>query len=265
MDNGSPVLYTWFSLMHTRIDLILCDKEEKELKAIAARIYDNMLALEETANYFNPRSELSEINAKAFDEAVAVSPSLFTMIWQCLDYNKMTLGYFDITVKSDHHTPDMPGTILLDIENSSIRYQQSGTRIDLSGYLKGYALEAVKRILDDFHIANALINIGNSSVFALGNHPHGDGWKISHSFPGDRTKEPICLRDQCLTTSGNDTTDRKHLISPYTGTYVEGVGGVSVLTKQATAGEALSTALAVAPLEQRSQILENFEATAYEL
>ncbi len=68
----------------------------------------------------------------------------------------------------------------------------------LSTYLvssKGYALETIKSILNECVIENALINMGNSSVLALGNHPVGTGWKVNN----------ILLHNECLTTSGNDS------------------------------------------------------------
>ena len=64
-------------------------------------------------------------------------------------------------------------------EAQSVFFQQAGTTINLSGFLKGYALDKIREILKVHIIANALINMGNSSVLALGNHPVGTGWKVS--------------------------------------------------------------------------------------
>lgn len=51
--------------------------------------------------------------------------------------------------------------------------------INLSGFLKGYALEKIRELLQQYEIENALVNMGNSSVLALGHHPLADGWKVN--------------------------------------------------------------------------------------
>lgn len=51
--------------------------------------------------------------------------------------------------------------------------------------------------------------MGNSSILALGNHPVGSGWKIND----------ILLHNECLTTSGNDSPSRRHIVSPQNGNW----------------------------------------------
>lgn len=264
-DTARSILYAWFTSMNTRVDIVLCNRSEAELKAISNLIYDKLNELEKAANYFDESSELSVINRRASQEPVKAQSHLFAMIWQCVDYNKLTSGCFDVTVKSDNYSGETISSVILDIDKSTVFFQQEGTKIDLSGYLKGYALEEIRRVLEDFHISDALINLGNSSVLALGNHPNGNGWKLGMEFPTAKTDEDIVLKNQCLTTSGNDKTGRKHIISPHTGTFAEGVRGVSVVTDRATDGEVLSTALFIASPEQREEILQHFGAKVYDL
>ena len=96
--------------------------------------------------------------------------------------------------------------------------------------------------------------MGNSSVLALGDQPHGKGWKIDFQHGSVHT---IVLHDECLTTSGNNTNERKHIISPFTHSYVEGKREIAVVTESGALGEALSTGLFVANVAQRMSILEH--------
>ena len=144
-------------------------------------------------------------------------------------------------------------------EEQSIFYRQPGITINLSGFLKGYALETIRDILHSCSIENALINMGNSSVLALGNHPAGTGWKVNFGNQSETKKtgksQSILLYNECLTTSGNESDGRRHIISPQNGNFVEGIRQIAVVTKNGAVGEILSTALFAAGPEQRETLL----------
>lgn len=258
--NDKGLLYAWFSSMHTRVDIVLsCRKQEEELMAVVNHIYDTLQQLENTANYYHPTSELAHVNRTAATTPVVISRPLYDIIACCLEYNKKTLGCFDITVHSDNYNQDTIHSVCLSPDTSSIFFSQKGTTINLSGFLKGYALDKIRELLTNDAIENALINMGNSSVLALGNHPVGKGWKISFENKAnadDSTgQQEILLQDECLTTSGNDSPQRKHIISPQSGTLMEGLRQVAVVTTYGSIGEILSTALFVANREQREKII----------
>jgi len=257
------LLYAWFLSMHTRVDIILCcQKSENELMLVVNSIYDTLRQLERIANYYNPSSELSQVNQRASTAPVMISQSLYRMISLCTEYHKKTLGCFDVTIHSDNYNQDTIHSIHLYPEAQSVFFQQAGTTINLSGFLKGYALDKIREILKVHIIENALINMGNSSVLALGNHPAGTGWKVSFGDQASTTKnyktQSILLNNECLTTSGNNSDDRKHIISPSSGKPLEGVRQVTVVTDDGTTGEILSTSLFVANQKQRELIMSEF-------
>lgn len=240
--HGGAMLYAWFLSMHTRVDIILYSrKPEKELLLVVNRIYDALCRLEKIANFYASDSELSFINRTASVAPVVLSEELYSMIALCLEYNSKTLGCFDVTVHSRNYNQTTIHSVQLSAEGHSIYFSQPGVAVNLSGFLKGYALETIKGILNGALIGDALINMGNSSVLALGDHPAGSGWKINN----------ILLHDECLTTSGNDSPERRHIVSSRNGKLVEGVGQVAVVTVNGAIGEILSTALFAADCELR--------------
>ena len=90
-DDG--LLYAWFLSMHTRVDIILCcQKSENELMLVVNSIYDTLRQLERIANYYDPSSELSQVNQRASTAPVMISQSLYRMISLCTEYHKKTLG-----------------------------------------------------------------------------------------------------------------------------------------------------------------------------
>lgn len=262
----ASILYAWFVCMHTRVDVVLSNKREEEGKLIAENIYKRLSYLEKVGNCYDPLSELSTLNNSRCGVPTIVGTDLFSMIEMSILYNKKTNGYFDISIDSHHYSIDTIKNVDLSEKGSTITLNREGIKLNLSGFIKGYGLDEVKKILEEKRIDNALINIGNSSVLAMGNHPFGDGWKVGIDFPttSDKKKE-IILKNKCLTTSGNQTIQRKHIRSPYTGELIEGVKGVSVITDSAAEGEALSTALFAADTQERGEILRHFEATIYNL
>lgn len=255
----SGILYAWFSAMHTRVDMILCHKTEEELKSMAHRIKEELTQLEKSANFYDPASELYRVNTAASGSFVTVSTELYTMIETALQYRLMTRGLFDITIQSANYNKDTARNVKLSQDSHSIYFQQPGLRIDLSGFLKGYALDKVRKILEDHNITHALVSLGNSSVLALGNHPHGNGWKVGfNGQTGTTGTESLTLHNQCLTTSGNDSKERKHIIDPQTGSYVEGVKQVAVVTPTGVEGEVLSTSLFIATPGQWDKLIKSF-------
>lgn len=173
---GDGLLYVWFPSMHTRVDILLCSqKSEEELLSVAERIHEALSCLEKTANYYDPASELAVVNRTASVSPVVLSSQLYAMVDLCLEYHEKTSGCFDVTVHSENYNQDTIHSVCLSAEEQSIFYRQPGITINLSGFLKGYALETIRDILHSCSIENALINMGNSSVLALGNHPGRNG------------------------------------------------------------------------------------------
>jgi thiamine biosynthesis lipoprotein len=236
--------------MHTRIDMLLYDKTESKLRNTVAVISDTLHDLEMTANFYDPTGELSKVNQTAHIKPIKLSKDLFRIISLCRMYREKTAGCFDIAIHSDNYHAGTFRSIVSDEENQTIYFTEQGLRLDLSGFLKGYALDKAREICRNLSQENALINIGNSSVMAIGNHPHGEGWKVGLAT----TEKEFLLKNECLTTSGNDSLGRKHIICPHTGKYIEGKGTVSVITPTGSEGEALSTALFVANPEQKERL-----------
>ena len=165
---------------------------------------------------------------------VPVSPALFALLARCLQANRDTGGLFDITVNSPDFRPGLINSVKLSTEDAcSLHFTPFPEReehgggasiiLDLSGILKGYALERLRALLPTFGIRDALINLGNSSILSLGKNPS--------DIPAG----------YCLTTSGNATADRRHIRNPLTGEFITGKHTVSVTTASAIDGEIQST------------------------
>lgn len=220
--------YAWFYALHTRVDiLLLAPCSEAEFETAEKAMHQELHAVEHIGNRFDPSSELSQAVQLATALPVTISQELYTLLERCLQANRDTCGLFDITVNSPNFHPGIindvqlipsakGGSLILNPNNPSII-------LDLSGILKGYALERLRHLLPTFGIHDALINLGNSSILSLGNNPS--------DIPSGH----------CLTTSGNATHQRQHIRNPLTGKFITGQRQISVTTENAIDGEILST------------------------
>ncbi len=150
------VFYAWFISMHTRVDIVLNGKDEEQLMQITENIYRKLYALEKTGDFYNPSSELSAVNNTEKGIPRVVSNDLFTMIEMCISHNKRTDGYFDISIDSDDYTADTIKHLSISKKDQAVTLNQKGMKLNLSGFVKGYALDQIKEILAEKNINNAL-------------------------------------------------------------------------------------------------------------
>ncbi|MBN2639543.1 MAG: FAD:protein FMN transferase [Bacteroidales bacterium] len=254
------LFYAWFSAMHTRIDILISTiNTDEDHYSIVQRVEAEIKRVEAFANRFDEKSELARLNQMAFAKEFNTSPELFQIISECIEYKEVTLGLFDITLNHKNSYKSSMNNLFLDYEKQSIRFFTPDIKLDLSGFIKGHVLRAVKQILTSEGILNAVINMGNSSILSLGNHPQGNGWKITRCE--EPLKEACVLQEQCLTTSGNNKQTRWPIRNPLTGEIVRPCRPVSVLTNDPGLGEVLSTALYVANKTEKEQILSKTQGT----
>lgn len=250
---AGAVYYTWFAAMHTRIDLILCGQGESAARSLADLVEDAIAAIERKVNRFDSQSDLSLLNAR---RSTSLDRELYAMIRDAVRWHGHTGGYFDPAVQSPAGSRGVQG-LYFDDEALAIGFADDSTVLDLNGYVKGYALDRSVELLRRAGVRDALVNIGNSSVAAIGRHPHGEGWKVGVEAPwppGGMLLEPVLAPGEVLTTSGNDAVGRAHIIDPVLGEFRRGEGMVSVRTRSGVAGEALSTALFAASPDLRNQM-----------
>lgn len=258
LEPGRSIFYAWFEVMHTRADLLLCHRSEKELNSTVDNIAKELFRIENITNRFNRNSELGQLNDNAFLSPVKVSEELFSIIQRCIDFYHKTSGYFDITVNSANNYRNGIKNIILDHQSLTVRFLHPDIKLDLCGYAKGYALDRIREMLQN-QISDALLNLGNSSVMALGNHPCGDGWKIAMNEQAySSIKHPVILHNECFTSSGNSSGNLNHIICPGTGKRVERKEVVSLITPDGISGEVFSTALFAASLPDREKIVRRF-------
>lgn len=239
--------------MGSPAEVFLVGDDEVQLAAAAEAALDEISRLADRWSRFSPASEISRINREAPRGWALVDRELFAVLAECDRWRLLTGGAFDITAgswRSEDHVPPIGGADLeLDAGNCAIRFRAPGLRLDLGGYGKGAALEIAANLLIGQGVDNALLQIGTSSVRALGPGPAGDGWPVALRQPDrpDQVVRELTLRDAGLSSSATLSSGQvqSDVVDPRTGEPLRQQRACCVAATTAAAAEALSTALLV--------------------
>jgi thiamine biosynthesis lipoprotein len=200
-----------------------------------------------------------------------------------LEFSRLTDGAFDITYASagqyyDYRKGTRPSSeqlaqalpaidyhhVVIDPQDSTIRYSYPGVRIDLGGIAKGYAVDRCIAILQDAGIKSAMVNAGGDTR-VLGKH-WKQPWMVGIRDP--RNEEGLVtmipLEDTAISTSGDyeryfekDGVRFHHILNPRTGTSSSGVRSVSIIGAEATTTDALSTSVFVMGTEAGLKLVDS--------
>jgi thiamine biosynthesis lipoprotein len=209
--------------------------------------------LEQEQSRFVANSDVSRINHLSVGQATRVSPSTMECLEIARRMYERTGGAFDISVGTGLDGLDFVS------EDFTVLARTGGVVLDLGGIAKGYAVDRVAELLEEWEVSQALIHGGWSSVLALDPPPEGDGWPLTLSAPEpgeQRVLARISARQKAMSASG--TRKRDHILDPRTGrpvrnrtVWVAVEGGEEGHTgSRAAFAETLSTAFMILPPEE---------------
>jgi thiamine biosynthesis lipoprotein len=253
--------------------------------ALAERAMDavmvEMRRTDELMSTYKPESELSQVNAHAFERPVAVDPEIILVVERGLEMSRLSGGAFDITYASvgylydyrTHQHPSerqiaaaLPGVdyrqVQVDRERHTIRFLRKGVRIDLGGIAKGYAVDRSIERLQALGIRNAMVNAGGDTRL-LGDR-RGKPWIVGIRDPRNdgRMVTRLPLADEAISTSGDyeryfeeGGVRYHHILVPGTGHPAKEVRSATVLGADATLTDALSTTVFVLGVERGMQLV----------
>jgi len=206
--------------------------------------------LEQDLSRFVANSDVSRVNALPAGQAARGSPTTLECLAIARQMYDVTLGAFDVSIGTGIEALD------LDPETHTVHARRQGIQLDLGGIGKGYALDRVAELLDEWDVHDALVHGGFSSVLTLEAPPGREGWSLSLSAPdGGEVLVRLSARRRAFSASG--TRKGEHIYDPRTGRAVAGrAAWVSVPCRSPAGGspaavaEALSTACMILSEEE---------------
>lgn len=264
-------------------------------------------ALEESAEWLRKfdavaapdgeQSDAARLEEMAGKGYVRLHPAVYRMLEVSQEYSRRTEGAWDVTsapltelwgIGTDHERLPSEEEIreakkrvgwrhlLLRPGDTSAMLELPGMKISLGGIAKGYALDEVRRIYEKHGVREGLINMGASSMYALG-EKEGHPWNIGIRHPrggeGDYFTV-IPLSDEALSTSGDyervmerDGKRYHHIMDPSTGSPADsGVMSVTVVIsgevpEAGMLSDLLTTAVFVMGPEKGKALLDSLPET----
>lgn len=173
--------------------------------------------IEGNLSRYREASDVWFINHMRTGESRFISERCYECLRLAMEVSIQTNGLFDITLgqQIQHQKngvkgppPPLSGQLMIDPDKPAIHCVEAGREIDLGGIGKGYALDEIKKLMQEWDIESALISAGSSSQLAFGN----TAWDIE--LRGDYSQRTIKLKDQALSVSGVGI-QACHIVSPH--------------------------------------------------
>jgi thiamine biosynthesis lipoprotein len=173
--------------------------------------------IEMTLSRYIEGSDVFRINHMETGQTLFISQTCYDCLRLAAEAHEDTGGLFDITLgtliehqknKAAGSAPSLSGMLSIDPNRPAITCVTAGREIDLGGIGKGYALDQLKILLEDWGIESALLCAGASTQLAFGSAT----WPIELS--GEHNQLTIKLNNQALSASGIGIQG-SHIVSPH--------------------------------------------------
>ena len=272
-ENDQPVALARLELteeaMGSSFSLVLFGPDRAGLESAAAAAFAEVHRLDRLLSNYLDESEWSAMNREAASRPVRLTPELFALLSDCLEYSRISDGAFDITVGplmrvwgfyKGEGSPPQPEKIKdalkrvgyehvqLDPVARTVRFARPGMDLDPGGIGKGYAVDRMVAILEQAGVRIALVSASGSSIYGLGAPPdEPQGWPVTIRTPRDSSAAAthVVLKNMSLSTSGSyekffwaEGRTYSHILDPRTGYPAHGTSAVSVVAPRTIDSEA---------------------------
>ena len=193
---------------------------------------------------YHDNSLIKKFNAHT-TKSVLLDNHMQQVVKASLHYNKLTNGYFDITIfpllklwgfgpdgfrynPSSQEVDSVRQFIGIDkiaLKGKKLIKKNSKVSIDLNGIAQGYTVDVLAQILNERGIYSFIVEVGGE-IFCHGQKPNGDKYKveIQRPYTDHSASYKVALQNKAITTSGSyekfrviDGQRISHHIDPFKG------------------------------------------------
>ncbi len=241
---------------------------EAALIAVVARVDTQM-------STWKPDSDLMRLNATPIDTWVDIPAELMLVLARGLEVGRLSNGAFDIglgdlvrawgfgadaadeaAIRANLNQPRRPTHELLELDEKGLRVRKlAPLTLDLSGIAKGYGVDQMMQVCEDFNVSSALLAL-DGELRAKGSRPDGMAWSVAIQNPEIGATLPFSmleLNDAAIATSGDyrhwvevANTHFSHTMDRQKGGPVQpGIASVTVVAADCMTADAMATAIFV--------------------
>ena len=251
--------------------MVFAGTEQEGLDACSAALAE-LRRVESRLTLFDDASDLCELNRCAGRKAMRVDQDLGAVLECSAGFRRATGGAFNVAVEPlmrawGFHQPrsrppaaaelaearDAVVAAVVELHGNVARLPSGHTQLDFGSIGVGYAIDRALAVLRARGVGRAFLDV-SGDVAAIGAPPGEAGWGVDVADP-DRPGMTVAhtrLRDTALATAANTESIVRygslivgHVMDPATGWPARALKQASVVTRTATAADALSTAMLV--------------------
>ncbi len=266
--------------MATYFEILLVEPDVSYARQASQAAFERLDELERELSRFIEGSDIHRINNSQPGTDIPISLDTYTCLEECIEIAGSTEGAFDITIgalqkqiaegqienfdESLEAALENTGSTWLELDRKQCRvHRNKPLLLDLGGYGKGYAVDAMAAILEDWELNCALIHGGHSSVRALDPPPGQSGWPVAIKSPNTQIVPHKSLDLANIAWGASGLNEIPHIIHPHTGQPVTDKTAVWCRTSRAATADALSTAfmvMSVDDIERYCRLHNDIEA-----
>lgn len=233
--------------MATVFEVIVEHADARYAGQAAHAAFELVDRLEQELSRFRPNSDVSRVSALRAGDTARVSPDTMECLLIARHLFELTAGAFDVSLGTGLDRLE------LDEVGLAVHARADGVRLDLGGIGKGFAVDRMAALVEEWGLERALVHGGRSSVLALEPPRERDGWALDLRAPGAEAAGPVArvaARQTAFSASG--TLKGEHILDPASGRAVAGRAVFVLLPRSreqglapAAVADALSTAFMV--------------------
>ena len=248
--------------MATVFEVYINHPDKKYAEKAAIESFKLLEILEQELSYFIENSDVSRINNSAVNETIGIGHNCTYCIGKAIEYKKKSFGAFEpctgFLKNRSFAGKQKPVSINQKLElfpsDCRVKILEAPVYLDLGGIGKGYAIDKIRELLEDWDLNDFMIHGGFSSVLGVGNFPGIKGWPVNIREPGNEKQiiKKISLHNNSISSSGLQKGG--HIFDPRNGEIVANnrttwiIGGDAVIT------DCISTAAMILSLTEIEEL-----------
>jgi thiamine biosynthesis lipoprotein len=263
VDNAGVQVHRFFhDAMATFNHIDISHDHEHYARQAAQAAFQEMDQLIGSLSRFEEGSDIWQLNCAGAGVPVLLARETYECLKLAKQMSHLTRHAFDITIgpvfacwadgdDDLESARKRSGIDLLNLCDDELSAQLSvdGMKIDLGGIGKGYIVDKMAEVLEEWEVPRSLINSGGSSILALDPPLGAEGWSVTC---GDRSFRVT----QTAVSSSGMAVKGNHIMDPRTGLPVADDGRYWCMAPTAAIADALSTAAIVMNSEEIGALCE---------
>ncbi len=238
--------------MATYYEVRIADEERNYAAQAAQAATDLLDKLETHLSRFRPNSDVSQIAALAPGETMRLSEPAFACLEIAKKMELATHGAFSVSAAALQMQSASPQWSLLP-EELAIHCETGRLQFDLGAIGKGFALDRMADLLNEWDCPAFLLVAGGSSILSGAAPKDAAGW--SCGLGDDNALQRFYLANVSLSGSGL-AVKGSHIFDPRTGQPAQRQNRAWALMDTAAESDALSTACMVMSRAELNEVLE---------